>query len=176
MSDLFSKLLLGGTPRRAGISLCTRSGVPIENEQSLPPDTVARALFDRFVTTNAYQQWESRKGACGIYNCAGHVWASRRTSIYDPKVYQDVLDEEYSQVDMPSVGDLAVYRDSAKSDIFHIGMVMQLRRFEGVKSIVITPWVLSKVNDNFGEIFHSASQYSTFGHENPHVSFWTDRP
>jgi hypothetical protein len=174
---MFDRLEVGGTPPDQGFPLQTRSRVKIPNEQAAPPDAGQIMAYHHLVAANQ-SVWEQRKDACGVYNCAGHVWASRRTSIYLDRMYQEILDEEYTIVpagQSPKVGDLAVYRDRPSTPIFHIGMVMELRKLVIGNNVTTTPWVLSKMSDAFGEVLHPWNNYDTPGHTNPHVSFWTDK-
>ena len=89
---MFEELKLLG-PTESSIVVQTRKGTPIENLVELEPGEPEgrryQLLLQRFG-----QSWKERKPACGVYNCAGHVWASRRTSVLKSEAWQTILEED----------------------------------------------------------------------------------
>lgn len=134
-----------------------------------------RALLDKYG-----QRWTKRKPATGIYNCAGHVWASRRTSILDPQDWQVILrDDDYrllNESEAPVPGDLVLYLDQANREALHVGRILGLSPgvASGAQEI---PWVLSKWNSTSGEVMHSVHDVPYHSQGIPvAVEYWTDRP
>lgn len=165
--------ILGGPPR--SLKMQTRKGTDIPNEVAPAPQARHYRIFQDLL--GDFDRWEVRCDPVGIYNCAGHVWASRRTSIYDPKVYRLILDDDgYRIINQTDVrpGDIAVYLDEEKTEIYHVGMVVMLRDLL-VGSSLKEPWILSKLNDSLGEILHAASDFRLPSHSLV-PEFWTDRP
>jgi hypothetical protein len=121
--------------------------------------------------------WVRRTGPTGIYNCAGLVWASRRTAIYHDEEWDQVLrEDEYTElgdVRDVSIGDIAVYT-SEGAGYLHVGVVfgteVVFRQGQRV------PRILSKWDDMSGEYFHLAPNIP-FASDFPDwtVSYWTDR-
>ncbi len=68
-----------GTER--SIVLQTRRGREIKNVIDVDPEyhhlEKYRLVFQK------HPRWEERKPPVGGYNCVGHVWASRRTGVFD---------------------------------------------------------------------------------------------
>ena len=111
MSDLFEWAKLVGTPPE-GLALQTRRRTDIENFVGLPGVVWGdRKWFADMATKYG---WSIRSPPTGIYNCAGMVWASRRTCIHAPELYELILKEDdYRLVpddERPRPGDLLVYR------------------------------------------------------------------
>lgn len=171
---MFESLAFASSPRRS-IRLDTRTGKEIENEQSLPPDERTISIFRRIV--KQHPQWTTRKECCGIYNCFGHVWASRRTCIYNTDHVWRIFEEDgYREIDLSkaSGGDIAVYLTENPREVWHAG-VIELRDITtgGGNSIQNVPWVLSKLNDTQGEVFHPIRDvHAPFEFV---VKIWTDR-
>ena len=120
-----------------------------------------------------------RKPACGVYNCAGHVWASRRTTILEDFAWNMVLaDDGYRQLDQgepPAPGDLVIYRDR-EHGFLHVGMIAELRQGITAESPPI-PWVLSKWDSTSGEVLHHFADvpFAKQGFALV-IECWTDRP
>ena len=123
-------------------------------------------------------RWKKRLDPRGCYNCAGHVWASRRTGILEDTEWEKIRKEDcyriISELEEPRVGDLAVY----KSDSFgylHIGQIVCL--LPGVSnSSPSVPRILSKWDPSSGEYEHLPKE--TPFHENfpdYQLRYWTDR-
>ncbi len=175
---MFEEILLAG-PQRRQIALQTHLGRDIENEIALHPvPEHAVAKFQRLAAK--HPRWILRKPPTGVYNCFGHVWASRRTAVYE-KFDEQVLkvrdDDGYRVVDWnretPLAGDLACYWESIDPyrNCIHLGRVThRLPRRHGLPPAVM---VLSKWDDVCGEVMHEASDHP-FG--NVRLEYWTDRP
>ena len=162
---------------RKSIRLDTRQGNHVDNEQSPAPDQYAVTKFDEIVDQHPY--WTTRKECCGTYNCFGHIWASRRTSIYDVADVWRILHEDgYTEIDVKVAdrGDVALYLWKNSNTIWHAG-VIEPRVIATGSSLdgQTVPWVLSKLNDTMGEIFHPIDDvHVPFGFEFD-VRIWTDR-
>jgi hypothetical protein len=168
--------LLGPTER--SIVVQTRKGTPVENLIELEPGEPEcrryRLLLQRFG-----QNWKERKPACGVYNCAGHVWASRRTSILADEAWRIILREDGYRLlldtETPIPGDLALYADEP-GELLHVGMILEVQKGFDDESPRMA-WVLSKWNSTSGEVMH-------FAHDVPYgkqgipfkIQYWTDRP
>jgi len=145
---------LRGTPPKRFI-LQTRARNDVVNSQSCEPDERTRNLYHAF--RKPHHRWKNRKGACGVYNCAGLVWSNRRTSIYDENEYSKILhDDGYRPIateEELQPGDIVIYlRRTADNshDTLHMGIVFSLDR---VGSTTVR-WVLSKWSDQYGEDIH----------------------
>jgi hypothetical protein len=109
------------------------------------------------------------------------VWASRRTSVLEPVVWQQILaDDGYRMVldrEIIHPGDLALYVDLENEDeILHVGRVYLVQEglAPGARPI---PWVLSKWDSTSGECMHQC--YDVFYFKvfaAIEVRFFTDRP
>ena len=169
-TEMFELVQMLALPRPS-IRLDTRLGTHIDNEQSPPPSQDILSAFGRILRQHPY--WQVRKQCCGIYNCFGHVWANRRTCIYDANEIRKVLDEDgYRRVSKEAVrsGDVALYLHDDRQEIWHAGIV-EMKTLPNTESSV--PWVLSKLNDGLAEVFHPFEDvHAPFGHE---IQFWTDR-
>jgi hypothetical protein len=127
--------------------------------------------------------WELRNQACGIYNCFGHVWAARRTAIYDQPAVETVLrDDGYRKLSSSEStlhGDVALYFDTAHISLLHVGLVCELRTMvtpQGAPLGNPVPWVLSKLNDVSGEVLHRSKDVPfPYGNDDVLLEFWTDR-
>lgn len=157
---------------RGKIILQTRGGRNVENSQSCEPDAMFGNRYDRL--RGKHFGWVNRKPACGVYNCLGLVWASRRTSIYDEGDISKILkDDGYRQLateEQPQPGDVVLYR--LNGNTLHAAMVLELKPLQPGSRI---PWVLSKWNDASGEDIHALQDIPEhFG--DYQIEFWTDRP
>lgn len=166
---MFERIALAGSRPRS-IRLDTRAGNRIVNEQSLPPDPQTVAIFERI--RQRHGQWRLRKECCGTYNCFGHVWASRRTCIFESGEVERILEEdEYVRIDLVQAegGDVVTYRHAGSKEIWHAG-VIEMRELTGGGFV---PWVLSKLNASKGEVFHPIDDvHAPFSWER---EIWTDR-
>lgn len=167
----------------AGIALATRTGKDIPNEIIPNPDQAELAKLDLFERRYG-KSWEKRKPHIGGYNCAGHVWASRRTSILDENAIRLILKEDgyrvFRDYKTAMVGDLVLYWEHRIDGVIswlHIGVICEWRRTLtiGAKH----PWVLSKFGSGTGEWLHRYDDvpYNKPGWEaNLIIEFCSDRP
>src|SRR3990167_6609841 len=152
--------LLGATER--SIVVQTRTGKNVKNLVELEPGPRElrryRAILDKFGT-----HCVERKPPTGAYNCAGHVWASRRTAILESDQWELILREDgYRRLSPgrePSPGDLALYRDSEHGDVLHVAEMLELRTGIG-PGTPKKPWLLSKLDSTSGEVMHYESDRS----------------
>lgn len=169
-----------GCPAKRSIVLQTHLGREIGNEIAVHPVPAhAVAKFERLLGKHA--RWRLRKPATGIYNCFGHVWASRRTAVYD-KFDEAVLkvkeDDGYRVIDLnhetPECGDIACYWEEINpyNNCLHVGRVAYLKRRDGLPPVV---FVLSKWDDVSGEVLHDATDHG-LTIINAKLEYWTDRP
>jgi hypothetical protein len=177
---MFERARLIGS-REPTIKVQTRLGTDIQNAQAPPPNEMCIGRFDSLLKKRAL--WVLRKRPCGLYNCFGLIWASRRTSIYEQDQIEIILrDDGYRPLgDAESLhcGDLVIYYGRGGSDIWHVGKVMELRNLvvsgqdvEAEPSRI--PWVLSKWNDSAGEVLHHYTDVP-WPEDEFEFRFWTDR-
>lgn len=171
---MFELLRLGGTPERS-IVVETRLRTSIPNSQAPEPDDRLRRVFARLVAS--HPAWEVRRAACGVYNCFGHVWAGRRTAIYEPSGVNAILgDDGYRKLapsEAPFPGDIALYL-TADGNILHAAEVVEIRRLSTPVGLGSgTPYALSKLNDSTGEVLHHLKDVPW---EDANVEIWTERP
>jgi hypothetical protein len=175
---MFEELKLLGSTERS-IVVETRKGTRIENLLELEPGDMERRRY-QLLLDRCGQNWRERKPATGAYNCAGHVWASRRTSILKPVCWQTILEEDgyrsLQDAETPVTGDLVLYADEEAGEYLHVGMIMEMR--EGIsRDAPKIPWVLSKWNSTSGEVMHHVHDVP-YGHQGItfKTDYWTDRP
>ena len=173
---MFDQQKLIGQNRRM-LRLDTRTGQPIENEIAAPPTQQSLAR-EQILAIKFGANWEKRIGPCGIYNCAGLTWASRRTAIYEDaewdKIYQDDDYRELKGSELPMPGDLAIY---SQSDVgyLHVGQVLSLEPVL-LPAGELIPKILSKWDGASGEYIHHPmdvpfrNQFTDF-----QLKYWTDR-
>ena len=175
---MFEELRLLG-PTEKSIVVQTRKGTTIENLVELDPGETERRRYDCCLSDLA-QNWRQRKPATGVYNCAGHVWASRRTSILKTECWRTILDGRWlsalRDVETPVAGDLVLYADEDVGDYLHVGMILEVRDGISRESPKI-PWVLSKWNSTSGEVMHHVHDVP-YGRQGipAKIEYWTDRP
>lgn len=160
----------------------TRQGNPLENFISCEPAFQKQNTY-RLLRTQHGANWTMRKPATGGYNCAGLVWASRRTCLTNPKDYRRVLAEDgYRQTNESDLvaGDVVAYVKAdeigkvALPEILHVARVCELRPHKIAGPI---PWVISKWDCQYGEDFHAVRDCPQLaGGEDFELEFWTDRP
>jgi hypothetical protein len=165
------------TPERS-IVLQTKRGTSIDNALAPAPDAAALKK-QRLLVERCGVNWQERKPPAGEYNCAGQVWASRRTAVYDSAQWLWIIEDDgyrlLSDAEEPLPGDVAAYVDEERGEILHVGRVVDLRPvFHGGTRI---PWALSKWSDVSGEYFHSCRDhpYELLGFK-VRMAFYTDRP
>jgi hypothetical protein len=172
MFELFK--LIGSAHRELRID--TKAGIDlIRNYVAVAPS--ARHIQDYRRATRP--TWDNRKPACGEYNCFGHVFAARRTSIDEDSEILRIRDEDgYRLLDnheAPEVDDLVVYTHPIFGFV-HVAQAIEVAPVgAGGKKIVAR--ALSKWNDSWGEDYHSVSDVP-FGTpiDDFTIEYWTDRP
>ena len=170
--------LLGSSERR--IELQTRRPTSIPNSQAPDPDEPSIRGFNQLC--RKHSDWILRKPPCGVYNCAGFVWASRRTSIYEEEYFWIILDDDgyrkLANEGAVKLGDLAVYTYRETGSFLHVGVVTKLKGFitasRQTPPTSQVPWILSKWNDATGEVLHHYRDVP-WDDDQYEVSFWTDR-
>jgi hypothetical protein len=128
-----------------------------------------------------HHRWIPRKGAVGVYNCAGMVWASRRTCLTEPNEWQTILNEDgYRRLNShtdAALGDVVVYRDRS-GEILHVAKVCNIERMDARGEPFGNPIVkaLSKWDQRFGEDIHHLDDVNLVGGTEHVIEIWTDRP
>jgi hypothetical protein len=164
-----------GSPR-SSIVLQTRLGNPIENviEPEIGfPEINKFELLKKMHGAN----WEIRRPATGRYNCAGLVFANRRTSIMEPKLYEKIFADDgyrkFSGSNDTRSGDIVSYFDVSTNEIMHLGLIVRFA--VGFGGNISIPWALSKWNSATGEVVHSIYEVP-YRKSEYRIDFWTDRP
>jgi hypothetical protein len=164
-----------GTPQKK-IVLQTRAGRNIANSQSCEPGEIIHINYNRL--SRQHPGWRRRKPACGIYNCFGLIWASRRTSIYDEnEITKILIDDGYHRLDDETKllpGDIVIYlsRTDRERDTLHAAVILAMEMI-GTAAI---PFVISKWSDAYGEDIHALRDLPTGDHyRDCIIEFWTDR-
>ena len=165
------------------LTIETKTGIPIPNEQA--EDIVSgdkRFYCDKLWTKylDACPSWKRRRPSTPLYNCAGLVFAHRRTGIYDSEWYERLLDEEgYREIprDKSLPGDIVAYRND-KKEILHFALVYASSpgiQFGEVHQVL----AISKWDSRTGEFLHKVDE-SPFTVKNAQEKgspfFYTDRP
>ena len=157
------------------LALQTRAG---QNIRNCVGGSVAAKELRQFETLvkRFGSMWTVRRPPAGEYNCAGHVWASRRTIVNEEEDWQTILrDDGYRLTGHPVPDDIVIYADKQQG-ILHIARVVELRSgiVEGSRPV---PFVVSKWGVEGGETIHSVYDvpFSAHGFE-VIIQFWTDRP
>jgi len=170
--------LLGQPPE--GIPLATRKKTPIPNAQAADPDY--RAIQLDKLRLKQHKDWKLRKPISGLYNCYGHVWASRRTAIYDNFIIDIILHEDgYRKIqdDEPlQWGDLILYYCSVSRHLLHVGVVQEFESLYVANTSMVgkpVPRILSKWNDSSSEVLHHEKDVPWKESDYSYI-FWTDRP
>ncbi len=159
--------------KQNGILLDTRKGSPIANTQG---GKVAAGRISAFREMCRTKNWTLRRNPEGLYNCAGLVWASRRTGISELEDWQKILREDgYRQIMQPKVDDFVLYCDAKDKSYLHVGRVVNM--LEGITpTSQRIPLVLSKWGHDLGECYHFAESHG-FSHDfTIKIEFWTERP
>lgn len=173
-------VLLGSNPNE--LPLATRTKIKIENEIIPEPDAAELLRLSLFAKDNG-SHWEPRKPHQGGYNCAGHVFASRRTAILAEKTVLMVLKEDgyrsLGKGEKPMQGDIVLYWGRPSGGTIgwlHVGMLCEFRFGEGSK--VGIPWVISKFGSTCGEWLHRLDDvpYEKMGYIDVKSEYRTDRP
>jgi hypothetical protein len=144
----------------------------VDNAQAYEPDEKTRTLYNVFRKPHPF--WKLRKTACGVYNCAGLVWANRRTSIYEENEYLKILmDDGYRPTTEEQLqpGDIVIYLTlTTERNTIHVGIVLYLDHI-GTTTV---PWILSKWHEQYGEDIHILKDVPEY-YGNYLIEFWTDR-
>jgi hypothetical protein len=170
---VFSDVTLIGIAPPKPIPLSTRLGNQIDNEPG--PAMTEDALKQKQILEKVHgKSWETRIGPVSGYNCAGHVWASRRAAIYEPSEWKRILQEDgYDLIaeKTPLPGDLAIY-SLPDGKIIHIAEVIRIEK--GL--LMQKPFALSKLDDLSGEYIHNVDDVP-FKRTFPEykLEFWTER-
>ena len=186
-------------PTQRSIALQTHRGSDIKNLIELPPGEQEHAK-NRRLRLKYGQQWVVRKPAVGVYNCVGHVWASRRTTVthdLESTVMMIFKDDGYRIIDgykeALMVGDLVTYWESVgrHENFYHVGIISELKPIVGSnvgngRLPGNIPWVISKWDSTSEEVLHHYKQVPfpyldhipllERGLHEPECQFWTDRP
>ena len=175
---MFEEVVILG-PTERSIPLATRMGTPIPNLVENDPPAHAVSQYRQLVARYG-GEWRERKPATGVYNCAGLVWASRRTCILESPAWERIIQEDgYRRLRLGEKihpGDIAIYVDRDKNnEILHVGRVYRIKPglAEGASPI---PWVISKWNSTSGESMHQAYDVPYTRDFNFEARFYTDRP
>lgn len=117
-------------PSEPSIIVQTRQGTNIENLIEPEPGYQQRQFY-RALIKKYGRNWQERKPATGGYNCAGHIWASRRTALLEPAEWRVILDEDgyrqLSNAESKEPGDLVLYLEQDTGEILHVARVLRLR-------------------------------------------------
>jgi len=158
---------------REGIPLVTKAKRQIRN--TVAPRPSPRQVASWQATHSKHPTWMLRKPPRGEYNCAGHVWGSRRTAIYDEsgEFSQIFSEDRYEKKDISEVipGDLAVYylNSGSKRQFLHVGEVIEEPSRE---QNLNQPLILSKFGDTGGEYIHRLSDMPIQDYS---VEFWSEK-
>jgi hypothetical protein len=165
---MFEEILLGGGGERR-IALETRSGRPIENTIEPEPGDRERRLYE--VRRNRFGAgWFNRKPPCGVYNCYGMLFASRRTSILADVQIPDILrDDGFRRIPETEavVGDVVLYREKT-AGLLHAA---RITRKDELRAL----YALSKWDSAMGEDEHHVRHHCWLDYD-VEMEFWTDRP
>ena len=165
------EILLGDTER--SIVVHTRCGRPVTNVIELEPGPREKDRYES-IQRRFGRQWINRKPPCGVYNCYGMVFASRRTSILEDDQIADILsDDGYRKIpeEEARVGDLVFYKDG-KIGLLHVARVT--RRDTTLATVI---FALSKWDSTSGEDEHHVRHHCWLDEAlDVQLEFWTDRP
>jgi hypothetical protein len=157
------------------IALQTRRGRDIDNTVGPELTEAHRRQYAALLRVSG-REWRERKPPAAGYNCFGHVWASRRTCIYEEVEWRKILEDDgYRQTNEPMPDDLVFYVER-KCGVMHVGRMIEER--EGItQASDRIPWVVSKWSDWSGEVLHHIRDVP-FEKQGFDVSIecWTDRP
>jgi hypothetical protein len=155
----------GSSPH--SIVVQTSEGNNIDNEI---PSSCGDTDHSDIVEDNLSEIIERRPTNTG-YNCAGHVWAARRSCIYELKEIRKILeDDNYRELEQKKecmAGDVVLYL-GMEGDFLHVAKLYKKIEADLVK------WVaLSKFGVAGFEAFH---RMRDIPYDEYKLEFWTDRP
>jgi hypothetical protein len=149
------------------VQLQTRSGRNIPNEQRMPllgpnsmrmEEQACKDMVPGIVT----------QSLCNLYNCAGMVFANRRTTVDDLAFLYTILsDDHYRQIAQNETvpGDVVIYRGN-DDEITHVGLI-HWPDLTNATFIVRSQW------GNNGEYLHDLDRVPwVYGRA---AEFWTER-
>jgi len=157
----FRHSILGGTGTRTwSIALATHLKTDLVNETTEP--ALALSGNRERAETRYRSRYRERKPPTAGYNCFGHVFALRRTALYDfdLAVLETILAEDgYGEVKDESieVDDAVIYLDE-KKEPFHAGRVIKLEPLLIGTNSSLVAVVLSKLDDVSGEYEHKIDE------------------
>jgi hypothetical protein len=164
------EILRGDTEER--LLLETRDHWPIPNSVAPEPGERERASYAALRAKHPV--WRSRKNACGVYNCYGLVFASRRTCIRDDEHVERILKGDgYRPIAEGEAlpGDLALYAERSIG-LLHVSIIMEQQPLGTSK----VHFGLSKWNDCSGEDIHNLADHPWNGLDfNVSIRFMTER-
>ncbi len=167
------EILCGGSER--SIRVDTHRGNAIQNVIEPEPGERERRRYDLVRSKFGKGAWRNRKPACGVYNCYGMVFASRRTAIMEDSQIPDILaDDGYRETDADSAkpGDIVLYRNAENGSLLHAAVL--IRRDPELRTAL---FALSKWDSACGEDEHHV-QHHCWDDQGFYVKveFWTERP
>ncbi len=174
---MFKIARFAGTSGRR-IVVQTHKGTDLENY--IAPEATVQSANLYAAKRRRHPGWVQRKPAAGVYNCAGMVWASRRTTLPEPSDWRKVLREDnYRPVkgERPCVGDIVVYIREGHTEILHVAVVFSVDRLDASdphSRVAIR--ALSKWDNQSGEDSHALDDLVLNGGEEYVWEIWTDRP
>lgn len=161
-------------PNQFQIALQTRRGRDIDNSVGPELTEAHHRRYAALLEQNG-RNWQQRKPPSAGYNCAGHIWASRRTCIYEETEWKKILEDDgYRRTDRPMQDDVVIYVDP-KVGVLHVGRIIELRGVTETPPRI--PWVVSKWSDWSGEVVHHVKDVPFAGQGfDLTIECWTDRP
>lgn len=169
--------LLGQEER--SIVVQTQRGTNLTNVISPPPTAEERRYYQEGLLRDFGARWVARRPPTGGYNCAGHVWASRRTTLSDPEEWRLILKEDgYRQLANANdlvPDDIVVYVDRATGEVLHVCRVTEMQQGITPDSERIAR-VVSKWGSKGGEAIHFVYDvpFRQMGYQIA-IQYWTDR-
>lgn len=179
---MFDHLLLQQPARQLALQAVNGRDIANTVMPAATPADVRKFELLLEVARKRFHQWEVRKPATGGYNCAGHVFANRRTAIFEGKGGESFEDhvrhilkwDGYRPTDQPLVGDVVLYwMDRRRTALLHVAVVSEVRRLHGGIGAG-SPHVLSKWDGGSGECLHHFRQVPANFGEDYEVEYWTD--
>ncbi|MEQ1903876.1 MAG: hypothetical protein ABL888_06810 [Pirellulaceae bacterium] len=170
---MFGLSELIGSPQNE-IPLVTSKNNRIGNTQGAKV-AIGRVLAFRDMCATR-PNWRIRRDSFGLYNCAGLVWATRRTGISQNEDWLKILaDDGYRQVSEPQLDDLVLYRNSDDRTFLHVARIVGFEKGISETSPKI-PIVLSKWGHDLGECVHFDHDHGIDNSYNVSIEYWTERP